>query len=743
MNNLFLSTCKGAALVVLFRYQCYISGLTSIDDRQYARSYKGEHVMSEANTTAGNFNIEKVPFRIDIKYIYIIACFILWLGLLGTNLHTLYSIENELDVLVPDFLNNALLAAFFLSVFLAFKFSSDSKRSGSFIEQLWQVFIIGGFTIFLSLFIKFLMMFLGESDIFVNIYITNTIYHLNIGLVIIFLANAFYVWKRMILYQKTDTIHEAWHIFEYIMLGLVLTNFIYIDIFSWPFIIVISPLVVFALILSFNLKWVAFLNYSQKWQSILLIFLIVLISSTFLQQIYEQHFYRNLIQDLADNIFILAVFGFIFINCFSSLLVLFFNLPTSSVFEQKFGEVMLFQKLSQSIQMGNKEEEVYSILIDNSLTTVMADAAWLEIFEDSRSYKAFLNRGISEIDIFDIKKVLRKNRIVINDSPNYIQDLRNLEYSDRLKAQDFRSVLIIPLASNNKVLGNLVLLKSITDGFDRDMVDIISTFVSQASIAIRNFRLMKEAVVNERYKEELKIAKGVQKSLLPENVFFNSHLEISAFTQSSDAIGGDYYDFFEYSREKVAVAIGDVSGHGTSAAFNMAQMKGVFQSLIQLGFSPDTFMVHANNALAKCLEKASFITLSLFVIDTAERNIVFARAGHCPPMFFDSEKGELEMLNTRGIGLGLVRNKEYGNHIEKCKRPYKEGDLLLLYTDGILEAKNPEGEEYDYERLKNIVSLNYQLSSSQITDAIISDVYEFTGTKDLKDDYTFLVIKFI
>ncbi|MFN6945187.1 MAG: GAF domain-containing SpoIIE family protein phosphatase [Cytophagaceae bacterium] len=685
-----------------------------------------------------------MSFKLRTLHIFIGSACLSWLTLLIINLYTLYSVENEWDVRIPDYLSNTLLAAFFIAVFLTFKTSASEKRSGSFIEQLWQVFIIGGFTIFLSLFIKFLLLFFGDSEILRNIYIINGIYHLNIGLVVIFLANAFYVWKSMILYQKTDIMHEAWQLFEIIIFALIFTNFIYIDITSWPFIIIVSPLIAYALILSFNLKWVAFLNYRQKWQSILLIFLIVLISSTFLQQIYEQHFFRNLVIDLADNIFVLSVFGFIIINCFSSLLVLFFNLPTSSVFEQKFGEVMLFQKLSQSIQMGDKEEEVYSILIESSLTTVMADAAWLEIFEDNNiSYKSFINKDISEIDIFDIKKVLRKNHINIDNEPHYIKDLLDLDHSDRLKMLPYRSILIIPLSSNNQRLGNLVLVKNITDGFDKEMVDIVYTFVSQASIAIKNFRLMNEAVATERYKEEIKIAKSVQTSLLPVNIFISSHLEISIFCKSSDNIGGDYYDFYEYSKDKLAIAIGDVSGHGTSAAFNMAQMKGVFQSLIQLDLPPEKFMTYANNALAKCLEKASFITLSLIVINTAERKFEFARAGHCPSLYWESSTGTSQFLNTRGLGLGLIRNKEYSRHIEKKEFYYQSGDVLLLYTDGILEAKNPDGEEYDYERLKNIVNLNAHLSAKQLSDIIIANVYEFTGTQDLKDDYTFLVVKFI
>src|SRR5690606_36806009 len=105
-----------------------------------------------------------------------------------------------------------------------------------------------------------------------------------------------------------------------------LTNLFALELTSTPFLIISFPLVVFELILSFNLKWVAFLNYNQKWQSILLITLIILISITFIQQIYEQHQTQILVIDLLNNSFVLAIFGFLCLNSFISLLVLFFYL---------------------------------------------------------------------------------------------------------------------------------------------------------------------------------------------------------------------------------------------------------------------------------------------------------------------------------------------------------------------------------------------------------------------------------
>jgi len=582
-----------------------------------------------------------------------------------------------------------------------------------------------------------------DTEFSKNLYLINFFYHLNIGLITIFLANGFYVWKKMILYQKSRITDFAWSVFEYLVYLSILSNFFSVDVLTLPFIVVSSPLIVFGLFLSFNLKWVAFLNYKQKWQCILFTFLIIFISCTFIQEIFDSQSDENLVINLADNIFILAVFAFILLNCFSSLLVLFFNLPTSSVFEQKFGEVMLFQKLSQSIQIGDKEEEVYQLLLDSSLNTVMADAGWLEIIDEKGNFKAFLNKDIDEINVFELKKVLRKNQVNIDNEPQYIKNIKNYKYTERLEKLTSKSLLMVPLSSHNHRLGTLVLLKNINDGFDKEMVDIIFTFVSQASIAIKNFRLISEAVQTERYKEELKIAQEVQKSLLPPNQMFNIHTETAVFSKSSDEVGGDYYDLYQFSDKRFAIIIGDVSGKGTSAAFQMAQMKGIFQSLVQLELPTNQFMSYANNALSKCLDRTSFITLALFIIDLEHNSIRFSRAGHCLPLFYKNAEKSTFAILSKGLGLGMTRNTDYSSRIEEKEITFSSGDVLLLYTDGIIEAFNENHEEFGMDRLKTILTSHAHLSAKQIIDKIIEELYTFTGTTHINDDYSMVIVKFM
>ena len=294
----------------------------------------------------------------------------------------------------------------------------------------------------------------------------------------------------------------------------------------------------------------------------------------------------------------------------------------------------------------------------------------------------------------------------------------------------------------NEQIGVLALLQEVGDAFNREMVDIITTFVNQASIAIENFRLIGQAIENERYKEQLKIAKSVQKSLLPEVLQHDEHFEIEAYSMAADEVGGDYYDILEPEDGIFNLIMGDVSGKGTSAAFNMAQMRGIFHSLAQRKSSPAKFIKEANAAMGRCLEKSSFITAYFFQIDTHQRNLKYVRAGHCPALFYQSKEDQVRELESEGVGMGIIRNSEYDQYVEECITPYQPDDLLLLYTDGIVEAKNKAGEQYGIDRLRKSLLTYKEKSLEVIKDGLIADLMTFLNGEKLDDDYTLAVLRF-
>jgi sigma-B regulation protein RsbU (phosphoserine phosphatase) len=680
-----------------------------------------------------------------LKYrlFYFFIAGISWLLLLGITYLITYNYIDGSSMTSIYVLNQFVLSAFILFVFLGFKIHVNLKKNEKFQDSLWNAFTIGAGVLFITLisinYEKVNLTLPLEQALFIK----NVVNLCLLSSIVVFVANTFYVWKKMILFQKSNVLDILWHAFEYIMFLSIVTNFFHFKYTSFSFILVAAPITLLGLSLVFNVKWIAFLSYKQKWTSILVIAVLLIICLILLEDVYQRSFSDGLVLNLFDNAFIVALLSFVTLNCAVTLLVLVFNLPTSSVFEQKFGEVMLFQKLHQSLQVGEKEEDVYELLIEASMATIMADAAWLEIREDDGiNIKAFKNIGIEEDIVHELKTALRKNQITIGVEPHYIKNKKDYTYVDKISDFKFQSILIFPLTTNNHLIGDIVLLKEMVDGFDKEMVDIINTFVSQASLAIKNYRLMGEAIKMERYKGEIKIAQEVQKSLLPSIQKIHPKIEFSSFTIGANEVGGDYYDFYTLNENKFAIVVGDVSGHGTSAAFNMAQMKGVFQSLVMLDLPTDKFLTHANAAISRCLEKKSFITLSYFIIDTTSQTITYSRGGHCPAIFYKDHVKATIMLEGKGMGLGILRQDQYQAFAESNTVHYHDKDVLVMFTDGLIEAHDEHREQYGYDNIKEIIRNNAEKDVQWLNQKIIEDVRLFTKRDDFEDDCTLLILKF-
>jgi serine phosphatase RsbU (regulator of sigma subunit) len=208
-------------------------------------------------------------------------------------------------------------------------------------------------------------------------------------------------------------------------------------------------------------------------------------------------------------------------------------------------------------------------------------------------------------------------------------------------------------------------------------------------------------------------------------------------------VGGDYYDTLRISDKEVALIIADVSGKGTTAAFHMSQMKGIFHSLAQAEIDPHLFMTKANRALMFCLERGSFISAAYFVVNTETKAVHYSRAGHCPVLYYNSTERKTEFLKDKGAALGMLRGPSYSKLIESRCVSYKPNDVVVLYTDGITEARNDRHEEFGLEKLEKCLQESAHLSSLEIQQHIIKNLYEFTGTQNINDDYTTMIVKFL
>ena len=421
-----------------------------------------------------------------------------------------------------NFFPQLCFTGFVLSTFAYYRYIITKADTLNFTDLLWKVFITGLITTLISLAIRLFFTVFAQSTLVESPLTVNFFYNILIALVVIFMVSTLVVWKRLILYQKSKNLLQLWGFFEIALVASLLFDFFSIQYGEPKFNVALVILGCFSIILVFNLKWVAYLNFKQKWKGILFILLSAIYLYHFLLNLLKFSSTEVLVIDLFDRVFIWGLFIFLFLYAVISILVTLFNLPTSSVFEQKLKEALDFQKLSQSIPRGETRDQTYEILLESSMSAVFADAAWLEIKEESGITKVI--RNLKDQEVNAIKSSIKSETIKSILKLELNSEINPGKLTDDLKHQQYKSIIALPIMVQNRQEGFIVLLNEVSEAFNREMVNIITTFVNQASISLENLTLIKESIENERYKEQLNIAKNVQKSLLPTSLINNDHL---------------------------------------------------------------------------------------------------------------------------------------------------------------------------------------------------------------------------
>ena len=258
--------------------------------------------------------------------------------------------------------------------------------------------------------------------------------------------------------------------------------------------------------------------------------------------------------------------------------------------------------------------------------------------------------------------------------------------------------------------------------------------------------LLVEKAEKERLEQELKIARSIQMSLLPQGPLLMPGVSLSGHCEPAREVGGDYYDFLPLANERIGILIADVAGKGTSAALYMAELKGLVLSLSRHHVSPRTLLIEANSIISKHLDSRSFITMTYAVVDLRARTITFARAGHCPMIYVpgsDALSRTPQVLTPEGMVLGLQLDlgDTFDRLLEEVTLPLGRGDLFLLYTDGISEAMNEQGDCFGDQRLVDLAERNADLKSDDQCERILSDVHAFAGAAAQHDDMTMVLLK--
>jgi sigma-B regulation protein RsbU (phosphoserine phosphatase) len=258
--------------------------------------------------------------------------------------------------------------------------------------------------------------------------------------------------------------------------------------------------------------------------------------------------------------------------------------------------------------------------------------------------------------------------------------------------------------------------------------------------------LLRQKAEKERLEQELKIAREIQMSLLPQGPLRMPGLALTGHCEPAREVGGDYYDFLPLDEHRLGVLIADVAGKGTPAALYMAELKGVMFTLSQLHRSPRELLIAADRILSRHLSKSSFITITYAIVDLQARTLTYARAGHCPLIYMPGPHAtprEVQILAPDGLVLGLQIDdgQMFRRLLEEVTLPFGPGDLFVLFTDGITEAMNPAGDCFGEQRLGAFIQQQAHLPFEELRERILKEVSGFVGAAPQQDDMTMLLLK--
>jgi len=322
--------------------------------------------------------------------------------------------------------------------------------------------------------------------------------------------------------------------------------------------------------------------------------------------------------------------------------------------------------------------------------------------------------------------------------PDVSKDKRFYSAADQQSGFQTKSILAVPLQNKEKIIGVAEVINR-ADGkeFTDYDLDLFKTFCQQVAMAIENARVHQIELEQERLRQQLESAKEIQQSFMPQKLpqGENGIFDIAARNLPAISVGGDLFDVLMLDDRHIGVLIGDVSGKGIPAALYMARLMSDFRFYVQKYRDPSVLLDKLNDLLVDRSRHGMFVTLQFAVVDIWTGKTVHGDAGHLPMIHLRNGTAE-PMSRSSGPPLGVMKKMPF----DDCLFQLEPGDMLMFYTDGIIEAKNIKGEEYSFDRLLACLNRHWA-SAGQVVEECLRQVYKFTKSSPQNDDITLVAFQ--
>ncbi len=404
-------------------------------------------------------------------------------------------------------------------------------------------------------------------------------------------------------------------------------------------------------------------------------------------------------------------------------------------------ELSTLNDLGRAISASLDSQEIMQTIIRRSLRAVTAEQGVITLVDEraSQPMKTLVRTMVSssEHEQFQVNQALlgwmhlNKKPLLLNQ-PKTDERFHGVRWDESI-----RTLLCVPLIVKSELKGVLTVFnKRSEEGFSDEDQRLLAIIAVQSSQVIETARLYEEEKAFAKIQEEVRLASKIQSDLLPKSMPAVHGYEIAGTSIPAQVVGGDYFDFISMDEARLAVCLGDVTGKGLPASLLMANLQATLRGQSFLSASPRECLSRSNKLLFHSTSPEKFATLFYALLDTSHHTLSYSNAGQDFPFLF-SRNEEPHRLKSGGIMLGAFEEFPF----EEETVALSPGDLLVITSDGISEAMNPNLEQFGEDRLQKVIRDHRNAPPADIIDAIISAVRQHASDQPQSDDMTLVVVK--
>lgn len=404
-------------------------------------------------------------------------------------------------------------------------------------------------------------------------------------------------------------------------------------------------------------------------------------------------------------------------------------------------ELSALNDLARTLSAALDPEEIMRTIVHRSIRAVQGQQGVITLIDgqESDSLKTVVRAAIGsgEKESFHFEQALL-GWMLLNRKPLTINDPRNDERFRGIRWQEsIRSLLCVPMMFKGALTGVLTIYnKGEGKAFSEDDQRLLAIIAAQSAQVMENARLNDREKQLLKMQEEFRLAARIQADLLPQKPPVLDGYDIAGKSIPAEEMGGDYFDFFPLDKNRLVLSLGDVSGKGLSAALLMAHAQATVRGQAMVHPSASECLRQVNPLLYQSTAPDKFVTLFYAMLDTASHSLCFCNAGHNPPLLYGREDTP-RSLQTGGLLLGVQETSSY----EEETVALGNGDLLIIFSDGITEATNVDGEQFGDDRLAAVIRRHRNEPAADILEAVINAAHAHSGKTPQADDMTLVVLK--